>query len=208
MSLSGGEQLICTQCIYDLPYTGFHLQPDNIVQRQFWGKLQVEAAYAMCYFTKGGKIQHLVHRLKYKNMPDIGKKLGSMAADRLVQNNIFKSADVIVPVPLYKSRLRKRGYNQSAKFAEGIAEKLGARVETDNLVRVRFTETQTKKSRFERAENMRDVFCVLHPGRLAGKRVLLVDDIMTTGATLEACGIALLSVQGLQLCIATIAYTE
>lgn len=207
-SLVGAEDLICTHCIYNLPYTNFHQQPDNIVARQFWGKINTEAAYAMFYFTKGGKVQQLMHQFKYKNTPLIGNKLGGMAGGQLMDAPRFKNIDFIIPVPLHKSRLRKRGYNQSACFAEGLAQKLNAQVVTDNLVRIKATETQTHKSRFERSVNMQDVFVVNKPEQLADKNVLLVDDVVTTGATLEACGTALLSVPGLKLSIATIAYAE
>ncbi|HEY9195979.1 MAG TPA: phosphoribosyltransferase family protein, partial [Mucilaginibacter sp.] len=128
------------------------------------------------------------------------------AGDQLAINPVFNSIDYIVPVPLHKKRLHERGYNQSACFADGLAEKLNAVVETDNLVRTKATKTQTHKSRFARFENMQEVFAVALPEKLEGKHVLLVDDIVTTGSTLEACGIELLKVSGLKLSIATIAY--
>jgi ComF family protein len=207
-SLVGDEDLICTDCIYNLPYTNFHQQPDNIVARQFWGKLPVANAFALFYFTKGGKVQELMHQFKYKNIPLIGNKLGQIAGRQLVQTDGFKQIDAIIPVPLHKSRLRKRGYNQSACFAEGVAGILNVPVITDNLARKRATKTQTHKSRFERAVNMQDVFIVNDPNELDGKHILLVDDVITTGSTLEACGTALLAASGLSLSIATIAYAE
>ena len=205
-SLVAGEDLICTNCLYNLPYTNFHQQPDNIVAQQFWGKLPVQAAYSLCYFNKGGKVQNMMHQFKYKGMQRIGNILGGIAGNQLAANEIFKSADYIIPVPLHKKRMRERGYNQSACFAEGLAEKLNAKVEVGNLLRAVATKTQTHKSRFARFENMKEVFVVAHPHRLANKHILLVDDTVTTGATLEACGIELLKVPGLKLSIATIAY--
>lgn len=207
-SLIGDEELICTDCIYNLPYTNFHQQPDNIVARQFWGKLPVDNAFALFYFTKGGKVQELMHQFKYKNIPLIGNKLGQIAGRQLIQTEGFKQIDAIIPVPLHKSRLRKRGYNQSACFAEGVAEILNVPVITNNLIRKHATETQTHKSRFERAVNMQDVFIVNNPNELDGKHILLVDDVITTGSTLESCGIALLTVHDLRLSIATIACAE
>jgi len=207
-SLITGEELICTDCRYNLPFTDFHLKPDNMVAQQFWGKINLEAAYAMCYFTKGGKMQHLMHQFKYKGMQKIGNMLGNIAGEQLIKNQIFNSADVIIPVPLHNSRLRKRGYNQSACFAEGLSEKLNAMVELNNLVRVRATETQTHRSRFARFENMQEVFTLKNPEVLKNKHVLLVDDVVTTGSTLEACGAILLEVEGLRLSIATIACAE
>jgi len=205
-NLLGTEDLICTDCLFNLPYTNFHTQPDNIVARQFWGKLKLEQAYALLYFEKGGKVQHLMHQFKYKNMPQIGNKLGHIAGEQLLQNQLTTTVDYIIPVPLHKSRLRERGYNQSANFAMGLAPKLKAIVEEHNLVRVVKTATQTHKSRFARYENMQQVFAVKQPQRLEGKHVLLVDDIVTTGSTLEACAQELLKVPDLQLSIATMAY--
>jgi ComF family protein len=207
-SLVAGEQLICTDCRYNLPFTNFHQAADNIVARQFWGKIQVEGAYALYYFNKGGKVQHLMHAFKYKGARRIGNLLGNIAGEQLIRNSVFNTVDMIVPVPLHKSRMRKRGYNQSACFAEGLAQKLNAIADNDNLVRVTATETQTHKSRFARFENMREVFAVKHPERLMNKHVLLVDDIITTGSTLEACGEQLLKIEGLKLSVATIAYAE
>lgn len=205
-SLMANEQLICTGCLYNLPLTNFHLQPDNIVARQFWGKIKLEGAYALYYFTKGGKIQNLMHHFKYKGMREIGTLLGRIAGEQLIENEIFKTVDIIVPVPLHNKRMRQRGYNQSAYFAEGLATKLDALVGENNLVRLSATETQTHKSRFARFENMQEVFSVKNAEILKNKHVLLVDDIITTGSTLEACAVQLLKVEGLKLSIATIAY--
>nr|WP_294950375.1 ComF family protein [uncultured Mucilaginibacter sp.] len=205
-SLVAGEDLICTDCLYNLPYTNFHQQPDNIVAQQFWGKLPVQGAYALYFFNKGGKVQKMMHHFKYNGQRRIGNVLGAVAGKQLAENDIFKTADYIVPVPLHIKRMKERGYNQSACFAEGLAEKLNAKVEVDNLIRAVATKTQTHKSRFARFENMKEVFVIAHPERLANKHILLVDDTVTTGATLEACGIELLKVPGVKLSIATIAY--
>ena len=202
------EQVICTSCQYSLPLTNFHLQADNIVARQFWGKVNVQAAYALYYFTKGGKVQNLVHHLKYKGMQQIGHAVGNIAGAQLVKNEIFYTADVIIPVPLHKKRLKQRGYNQSTCFADGLAQKLNAVVDDTSLIRIRATETQTKKGRFTRFENMQEVFTVIDPEKLRNKHILLVDDIVTTGSTLEACAVELLKIEGIKLSIATIAYAE
>src|SRR6185312_16232503 len=178
-SLVANEQLLCTDCLYNLPYTNFHLHADNIVARQFWGKIPVESAYALYYFNKGGKIQNLMHQFKYKGVRQIGNLLGNIAGEQLAKNDIFNTVDVIIPVPLHKKRLRQRGYNQSACFAEGLSEKLNAPVENNNLVRINATETQTHKSRFARFENMKEVFAVSQPQRLSNKHILLVDDVIT-----------------------------
>lgn len=207
-SLVTGEELICLNCRYNLPFTDFHLKPDNMVAQQFWGKIYLEGAYAMCYFAKGGKMQHLMHHFKYKGIQKIGNLLGNIAGEQLLKSPVFKSADVVIPVPLHKSRLRKRGYNQSMCFAEGLSEKMRIPIDENNLVRLRATETQTHRSRFSRFENMREVFTLTNPESLRNKHVLLVDDVVTTGSTLEACGTALLKAEGLKLSIATIACAE
>jgi len=207
-SLMANEHLICTDCLYNLPFTNFHLQADNIVAQQFWGKIELEGAYSLYYFSKGGKIQNLMHQFKYKGMKQIGNLLGNIAGGQLIKNKVFNTVDVIIPVPLHKKRMTQRGFNQSLCFAEGLSEKLNAAVENNNLVRITATETQTHKSRFARFENMQEVFTVKNPERLINKHVLLVDDVITTGSTLEACGTELLKIQGLKLSIATIAYAE
>jgi ComF family protein len=205
-SLVAGEDLICTHCLYNLPLTNFHQQPDNIVAQQFWGKLPVRGAYALYFFNKGGKVQRMMHHFKYNGQQRIGNILGAIAGKQLAESDVFNTADYIIPVPLHKKRLNERGYNQSACFAEGLAEKLKAKVELDNLIRRVATQTQTHKSRFARFENMQEVFALAYPERLENKHILLVDDTVTTGATLEACGMELLKVPGLTLSIATMAY--
>src|SRR5260221_13677056 len=207
-SLMANEQLICTDCLYNLPFTNFHLQADNIVARQFWGKIELESAYALYYFTKGGKIQNLMHQFKYKGMHEIGNLLGNIAGEQLTKNDIFNTVDYIIPVPLHKKRLKQRGFNQSECFAAGLAQKLNAAVEDNNLVRTIATDTQTQKLRFARFENMQEVFTIKNPDKLINKHILLMDDIITTGSTLEACGLQLLKIPGLKLSIATIAYAE
>jgi ComF family protein len=207
-SLVINEHIICTDCLYNLPFTNFHLQPDNIVAQSFWGKINLEGAYALYYFSKGGKVQNLMHHFKYKGVQQIGHLLGNIAGGQLIKNDIFNTVDLIVPVPLHKDRMKQRGYNQSTCFAEGLAKKLNAAVEDNNLIRVRATKTQTHRSRFARFENMQQVFTIKNPERLINKHILLVDDIVTTGSTLEACGTELLKVEGLKLSIATIAYAE
>lgn len=206
--LVANEPVICTDCQYNLPLTNFHLVADNIVAQQFWGKINIEAAYALYYFTKGGKVQNLMHHFKYSGMQQIGNLLGNIAGKQLSTNEKFAQVDYIIPVPLHKTRLKERGYNQSTCFANGLAEKLNGVVEENNLIRSRDTQTQTHRSRFARFENMQDVFVVADPQKLENKHVLLVDDIVTTGSTLEACAIPLLKIPGLKLSIATIAYAE
>ncbi|MES2425815.1 MAG: phosphoribosyltransferase family protein [Bacteroidota bacterium] len=206
--LVANEPVICTDCHYNLPLTNFHLVADNIVAQQFWGKINVEAVYALYYFTKGGKVQNLMHHFKYNGMQQIGSLLGNIAGTQLITNEKFAHVDYIIPVPLHKTRLKERGYNQSTCFANGLAQKLNGIVDEGNLIRSRATQTQTHRSRFARFENMQNVFVVKDAQKLENKHVLLVDDIVTTGSTLEACAIPLLKIAGLKLSIATIAYAE
>ena len=207
-SLMANEKLICTECRFTLPYTNFHLQKDNLVAKSFWGKTDLQAAYALFYFSKGGKVQNLIHQLKYKGIKQLGNALGNMTGNQLIGNEIFKTVDIVIPVPLHKSRLRKRGYNQSGHFAAGIAEAMHLQIEQKNLVRLNATSTQTHKSRFDRFRNMQEVFSVKDPEKLKHKHILLVDDVITTGATLEACAVQLLKIEGVKLSIAAIAYAE
>jgi ComF family protein len=207
-SLVVNEHLLCAECRLVLPYTNFHQQADNPVAQSFWGKIDLQGAYALFYFTKGGKVQQLMHNLKYRGMRKLGNLAGNMAGAQLKTNEVFKTVNVVIPVPLHKSRLRVRGYNQSAGFAYGLAGQLGAKPEENNLVRIAQTETQTHKSRFERFKNMRQVFYVKEPEKLKGKHILLVDDVITTGATLEACALQLLKIEGVKVSIAAIAYAE
>ena len=204
-SLYRNEELICADCLYHLPYTDFHLQLDNAVAQQFWGRVNLEAASALLYFSKGSRVQNLMHQLKYKNKPEVGVYLGKLAGKRLQENPVFSAADVIIPVPLHQQKQLKRGYNQSLSFAEGLSEKLSIPVLVDNLIRTISTESQTKKSRILRYENMKEVFAVKNLTELTGKHILLVDDIITTGATLEACCGVLLEVPGVRISIASIA---
>ncbi|RZL45906.1 MAG: ComF family protein [Pedobacter sp.] len=203
-----GEKEICTKCLYDLPYTDFHLYEDNLVAKQLWGRLSVNAAMAMLYFKKGTKVQNLIHGLKYDGKTEVGITLGKLLAKKLSQSEFYADIDIVIPVPLHQKKLRLRGYNQSEYIATGLAEDLDVSVSTKNLLRNKSTETQTKKARYTRFENMQDVFSVIKPEELADKHILLVDDVITTGATLEACGNVLLNHGIKKLSIAAIAFAE
>ena len=203
-----GEKDICTKCLYDLPYTDFHLYQDNPVAKQLWGRLPVNAAMAMLYFKKGTKVQNLIHGLKYNGKTEIGITLGKLLANKLVKSEFYADIDTVIPVPLHQKKLRLRGYNQSEYIATGLAEALGIGLSTNNLQRNKATESQTKKARYTRYENMQDVFSVNKTDELANKHILLVDDVMTTGATLEACGNTLLAHGIKKLSIAAIAFAK
>lgn len=202
------EQHICTNCIYHLPLTNFHRDPLNKAARQLWGRLQFEQASSYVYFRKDGRVRNIMHQLKYNKNTRAGFRMGQLYAYTLSGSGDWKMPDLIIPVPLHPSKLRKRGYNQSAHIADGMASVLDIPVITDALLRVKNTLTQTKRSRFARYENLLTAFICRDTARLINKHVLLVDDVMTTGATLEAAGTVLLEIPGLVLSIATIAYTE
>ena len=162
----------------------------------------------MLYFKKAGRVQNIVHHLKYHHGTDLGIFLGRIMGARLLNNPHYTSADWLVPVPLHKKRLKKRGYNQSYALCLGIADALRIPVSTNNLIRAENTASQTKKSRYTRYENMRSVFQVAEPDQFTGKNVLLVDDVITTGATLEACGNALLKAGAANISIAALAFAD
>lgn len=207
-NLFNGERQICTHCIYNFPRTGFHNDPENRMAKQFWGRIAFVQAFAFLYFRKGSKIQNLMHQLKYNKMPEAGKRAGELFGYELKKSEKFIVPDLIIPVPLHFSRIRKRGYNQSEYIAAGISLVLNLPVCNTHLIRIENTETQTRKSRFSRYENLRNAFKVNNPDVLINKHILLVDDVMTTGSTLEACSIQLLQIDGLKISIGTIAYAE
>ena len=202
------EQLLCLHCRHDLPYTDFHLYADNPVARQLWGRIPCAFAMAMLYFNKGARVQRILHQLKYKGKPELGELLGGLLAARLREQVSTLKADLIIPVPLHKKRQRQRGYNQSACIAEGLGKALGLPVYKDVLLKTKSTSSQTKKSRFGRYENLKSAFSVQKAEAVAGKHVLLIDDVVTTGATLEACASALSAAGMARLSVAAVAFTK
>ncbi|MBU2553756.1 MAG: ComF family protein [Bacteroidales bacterium] len=203
-----GEKVICMGCHYNLPRTDFHLFEDNPVSRIFYGRVHLEAATSYLFFNKGGKVQHLMHQLKYKKNKEVGTYIGKLLGHDLKKDGLFQHTQVVVPVPLHPKKQRIRGYNQSEQIAIGLAEAMQISYSTNNLIRNTFTETQTKKSRYSRWENVSGKFSVIHPEKLEGKNVLLVDDVLTTGATLEACAQELIKVKGIKVSVATLAYAQ
>ncbi|HLO92502.1 MAG: ComF family protein [Chloroflexota bacterium] len=199
------EEVLCTDCIHGLPETDFHLMPENPVINQFYGKINFSAAASFYYFTKGGKVQQLVHNLKYKGHRQIGEYAGNLYGSRLAESPLFSDIHDILPIPLHPSRLKQRGYNQAEYFARGLAKPLSAKVHTDVLVRVHASETQTHKSRFNRWENVKDIFQLQSTTGLEGKHLLLVDDVITTGSTLEAAGHVLFQIPDVKISVCSLA---
>jgi ComF family protein len=199
-----GEHL-CAACRATLPESNFHTRKDNPFTEKFWGRINLHAGTAMYLFTKESRVQNLIHNLKYKGKQEVGTVLGRKLGTLLRQAPLFADVDVIVPVPLHIRKLRIRGYNQSKVFADGIAETFGRPCLSNGMKRVVHSASQTKQSREARLYNVGEVFEVNKPKSLEGKHILLVDDVLTTGATLEVCASKLLELPGTRVSMATIA---
>ncbi|GAB2563989.1 ComF family protein [Spirosoma areae] len=209
-SLGANETILCTSCRINLPETGQHREPyDQNLLNKFAGKVPIQFLASFMYFTKGGIVQKLIHSIKYKGQKEAAKALAGWYGHQLkTESKHIRDIDVIIGVPLHQSRLQQRGYNQADWIAEGLAEALCVPMRTDVLVRKRFKESQTRKNRLERWENVKTVFAVVNPDVIRGKRVILVDDVLTTGATLEACTIELLRANCKSVGILTLATTH
>jgi ComF family protein len=206
-SMLRNEEVICISCRYHLPKTNFHRQTDNPLAKIFWGRVQLQNVSSGFYFSKGSKIQHLMHQFKYKGRPEIGEYLGKLYGSELIQEKRFQEIDVIIPVPLHPKKLRKRGYNQSEKFAEGLAHAMQKELDTTTLIRTYASETQTRKARFSRWENVKEIFSITNYEKILHKHILLVDDVITTGATIEACASKLLQHEGTRVSVSSLACT-
>lgn len=204
-SLVSGEKILCTRCEVSLPRTRFHSDTENEVSRIFWGRVELQMATSFLYFRKGGTVQNLMHQFKYKGEREIGSHLGKLFATELENVPFYSSADLIIPVPLHPDKEKKRGYNQSHVIAGGMGEILKIPVAADLLIRKTFSETQTKKARYSRWENVKAIFDLEEPDKLIGKKVILVDDVVTTGATLEACANILIEKGQAKVGVATLA---
>lgn len=200
------EKTICILCSFKLPRTKFHLEEDNPVSRVFWGRVKLENVCAFVYFSKKGRVQNLMHHFKYRNRKDIGFELGKLYGQDLKKAKWIEDIDVIIPVPLHKKKLKKRGFNQSEEIVKGLAESLEIPMNLRSLQRIKASETQTKKTRIQRWENVKDIFDLFERELLIDKHILLVDDVITTGATIEACAQKLLEIKGLKLSVTALAY--
>lgn len=202
--LFNGEDCICTPCRFHLPRTGFHLLPGNQIEKQFWGKIKICRATAYLFFSKGQKVQKLIHHLKYKGRKDVGLFIGQLMGNEL-RNSAFEDTELILPVPLHKARQRRRGYNQSDCLAEGLSAGLKKEFDPYAIERVEATSTQTRKHRYDRYRNVENIFNVRNARTLEGKNILLVDDVITTGSTLISCAETILKIPGTKVSIAAIA---
>lgn len=185
--LSEGEQHICTDCLLLIPKTNFHLQPDNRLEQFFAGRFPFQHVAAFAYFVKGGSIQDIIHELKYNRNPHIGRFIGELCGENIKNSDFISSIDILVPVPLHPKRQKERGYNQSLEICKGISHITGIPINSDTLRRKVNNPSQTKNARFDRWKNVEDIFHVVIPETFANKHILLVDDIITTGSTLESC---------------------
>ncbi|MCE1197327.1 MAG: ComF family protein [Marinilabiliales bacterium] len=201
-----GEDVLCLECLSDLPFTGFATERDNLVEQVFWGRVRIEHAMALCRFDKGNKLQHMLHRLKYKGDRETGRRLGQLLAHELKRSPNYNQLEGLIPVPLHPRREKTRGYNQSHVIAEAMSPILQIPVLNHYLIRQHHSETQTHKGRYERWENVNTLFDLLKPEELCGKHLLLIDDVVTTGATLEACASLLLEIPDIRVSIATLAF--
>ncbi len=205
--LMHNEEIICMSCLFHLPKTNFHQDQENPVSRLFWGRVNIHAAAAFYYFRKGSKIQHLMHQFKYKGHKEVGVFIGDLYGDELKKSPCFNTVNVVIPVPLHRKKIKKRGFNQSERFAMGLSQSMKIDLVTSVLVRKTASETQTKKTKFRRWENVKEIFDIEQAETLEGKHLLLVDDVITTGSTIEACATVLHQIPGVKVSVAGMAFT-
>lgn len=207
ITLAGNEECICTSCLFHMPRTHFSLQKENKLTEIFWGRVSIETGSALFYFQKGGRVQNLIHRFKYKGFKEIGHYLGVIHGSELKQSELYHDLDMIVPVPLHPHKVRIRGFNQSQVYGEGLSKSLKIPLISEALQRIVPTSSQTRKTRFRRWENVGSVFYIPNSDVFENKNILLVDDVLTTGSTLEACAQKLVEIKGVRVWVATIAIT-
>ncbi len=203
--LRRGERLLCTLCRNQLPLTEYNFIDENPIDRIFYGRINIKKANSFLFYSEKGIVKTLIHYLKYKNQPQIGSFLGNWYGQILAETGTLNQIDLVVPVPLHWKKLRKRGYNQVSHFAELLAHYINARYIDDLLIKTANTKTQTGKGRTFRWQNDRDLYILSDPQLLKGKNVLLVDDVITTGATIEACGRALKSADDVNIYVVSMA---
>ena len=203
------EAFICLNCQADLPETHFHLSEKNPFTERFEGRLPLETAAALFFFTKKSKTQHLIHQIKYQDKREVAFELGRCLGQKLTQQPHFQSIDCIIPVPMHSKKRITRGFNQAEIFANGLSNTMEKPINVTVLRKIKMTETQTKKTRLERLKNAEDVFAISDPSVLAHKNVLIVDDVMTSGATLESCANTILAASpSTKINFATIAFVK
>ncbi|MDD4107207.1 MAG: ComF family protein [Prolixibacteraceae bacterium] len=200
------ENFLCISCIADMPLTDYQNDRDNEVARLFWGRVRIQNATSLFHYRKGSRYQKIIHGIKYRGLTGLGAEMGLMLGRILSESEYYNSVDLIIPVPLHHKKQSKRGYNQSEIIAGGVSAALKKPVSVNNLFRKVFSESQTKKTRFERWQNVEKIFGVSNPEQISGKHILLIDDVITTGSTLEACASELLKINNTSVSIASLAY--
>lgn len=207
-SLVNQEKVICTHCNFHLPRTNSHINTIPSMEKTFWGRVEIENVFSYLFFSKGNSTQTILHNLKYKRRKDVGHFIGNEFGVELNQTERFKDIDLMVPLPIHKNKLKKRGYNQSVIFGQGISQVTGKELSSNIAIKEYENETQTKKSRIQRWENTKEVFKLLDSNSIKNKHILVVDDVITTGATTESFILELLKGNPKKISIATIAYTN
>jgi len=198
---------LCSKCLFELPITGFTDSYNNLAEAKFHGRIHIEHATAGFYFNKKALMQHLIFQLKYKGNKDIGEFLGKLMGEQLLKTNRFNDVDVLIPIPLNKKKEAKRGYNQAAIICDGISNVWNKPIDKTSIIRHVNTETQTKQNRIDRWQNIDGAFEIANQKNLEGKHIALVDDVLTTGATFEACGNKILEIPNTKLSIISLAFT-
>ncbi len=202
------EHVICINCMHELPITNFHLDNENPVTKVFHGRVKVENATALLLFQKKGAVQKLIHNLKYKGQQKIGNFLGKWMGEELINSDGYSEIDAVIPVPLHPRKLRSRGFNQVEDFGKEIASALQVPYLDNVLLKRSFSGSQTIKSRFARWGNIEESFVLANPGLIHKKHLLLVDDLITTGSTLEACATVLKEAGDVKISVATMAFAN
>jgi ComF family protein len=200
------EKYLCLGCQLILPETNDHLKIENGVEKTLWGRIPFERAFSFLFFNKLGTTQKLLHELKYNGNEELAEFLGQIYAHRIKQTVENQKIDAIIAIPLHASKLKKRGYNQSFAFSKGISEELNMENLSDFVIRNKATDTQTKKSRQERWSNVSDIFSVNSPEKFENKHILIVDDVITTGATIESCANVIINNCNCRISVASIAF--
>jgi len=199
---------VCPLCIASLPETGFENIAGNPIEKIFYGRIPVKTATAAFYFTKGSALQHIIHALKYEKNQSAGLMMGKILGKQLKSGSLFTNEYILVPVPMHSDKEKQRGYNQAAIIAKGMSQITGWSLCNDAVIKSTYTDTQTRKGRNDRWENIREVFQLKNSSALKDKQVLLIDDVLTTGATLEACGNCILQSSPASLSVATLAWAS
>lgn len=203
--LISNETVLCTTCRHEMPLTQYHLDPKNEAVKKFYGKIAIEHASALLYFNKKGIVQELIHNLKYRGHEEIGTVLGNWYVEDLKELILETPFDMVIPVPLHPKKFRERGYNQVTTFGKAVAQGLNIDYDGTVLYRKKYSKTQSKKNLAGRSDNIENIFDVITAEENQNKHFLIVDDVLTTGATLEACARALLKIPGAKISIVCMA---